>query len=268
MQLAFAAARGGAPPPLVSRCSREAGWLEHSRMARTLYDLAAAEDDRRFSPYCWRVKMALHHKGLGYETVPCRFTDKDVIAFSNQGLVPVLVDGERVVSDSWVICQYLERTYPETPSLAECAQAWASALFVKLWTERSLQAVLLRILVPDILAHLHPKDRDYFRRSREARLGTTVEALAADRPAYLAQLETVLDPLRATLAAQPFLGGVPSLADYLVFGAFQWARCISPVQLLKQDDPIHVWRERMLALYGGIAAHAPGYSTTRIEAPT
>ena len=39
-----------------------------------LYDLAAAEDDRRFSPYCWRTKMALKHKGLEFETVPWRFT--------------------------------------------------------------------------------------------------------------------------------------------------------------------------------------------------
>jgi hypothetical protein len=29
-----------------------------------LYDLAAAEPERRFSPYCWRIKMALAHKGL------------------------------------------------------------------------------------------------------------------------------------------------------------------------------------------------------------
>ena len=33
----------------------------------TLWDLAGAEDDRRFSPYCWRVKMALAHKGLEFE---------------------------------------------------------------------------------------------------------------------------------------------------------------------------------------------------------
>jgi len=35
-----------------------------------LYDLAGAEDDLRFSPNCWRIKMALEHKGLTVETVP------------------------------------------------------------------------------------------------------------------------------------------------------------------------------------------------------
>ena len=43
-------------------------------MAITLYDLAGAEDDRRFSPYCWRIRMALKHKGLEFETLAWRFS--------------------------------------------------------------------------------------------------------------------------------------------------------------------------------------------------
>jgi glutathione S-transferase len=62
-------------------------------MGLQLYDLAGAEPERRFSPYCWRTKMALAHKGLPFDTIPWRFADKDVIAFSGQGRVPVLVDG-------------------------------------------------------------------------------------------------------------------------------------------------------------------------------
>jgi Glutathione S-transferase, N-terminal domain len=73
-----------------------------------LYDLAGAEDDLRFSPNCWRIKMALEHKGLVAETVPWRFVEKDVIAFSGQKAVPVLVDGDKSVSDSWEIARYLE----------------------------------------------------------------------------------------------------------------------------------------------------------------
>ena len=86
-------------------------------MALRLYDLAGAEPERRFSPYCWRIKMALAHKGLSFDTVPWRFTEKDVIAFSGQGRVPVLVDDDRVVFDSWTIATYLEDTYLDRPSL-------------------------------------------------------------------------------------------------------------------------------------------------------
>ena len=81
-----------------------------------LYDLAGADDDLRFSPNCWRIKMALEHKGLVAETVPWRFVEKDVIAFSGQKAVPVLVDGDKSVSDSWEIARYLENAYSDRPS--------------------------------------------------------------------------------------------------------------------------------------------------------
>ena len=58
-------------------------------MALRLYDLAGAELERRFSPYCWRIKLALMHKGLPFDTMPWRFTEKNAIAFSGQGRVPV-----------------------------------------------------------------------------------------------------------------------------------------------------------------------------------
>jgi glutathione S-transferase len=39
-------------------------------MTRTLYDLAAKDPEMRFSPFCWRAKMAMRHKGLDFETIP------------------------------------------------------------------------------------------------------------------------------------------------------------------------------------------------------
>ncbi len=101
-------------------------------MAIKLYELAAAEDDRLFSPYCWRVKMALAHKGLSFETIPWRFTEKEAIAFSGSGTVPVMVDGERSVTDSWAIAQYLDEAYPDRPRLFEPEDP------VYAWRERML----------------------------------------------------------------------------------------------------------------------------------
>jgi glutathione S-transferase len=93
--------------------------------------------------------------------------------------------------------------------------------------------------------HLHDKDREYFRRSREERVDMTLEDLVAERDARLPAFRQSLAPLRLTLKAQPFLGGDrPLYADYAVFGPFQWARCISPFALLAPDDPITLWRER------------------------
>jgi glutathione S-transferase len=76
-------------------------------MMITLHDLAGADPALRFSPYCWRTKFALAHKGLPVDTVPWRFTDTDAIAFSGQGRVPVIQDEVTVVSDSWAIAEYL-----------------------------------------------------------------------------------------------------------------------------------------------------------------
>jgi len=62
------------------------------------------------------------------------------------------------------------------------------------------------------------------------------------------------------LEAQPFLGGdKPLYADYIAFGGFQWARCISPFKLLEPDDPVAGWRERMLDLFGGMAGESRGF---------
>ena len=41
------------------------------------------------------------------------------------------------------------------------------------------------------------------------------------------------------LTYQPFIGGsAPLFPDYIVFGAFQWVRIMSPYQMLAKDDPV------------------------------
>ena len=226
-----------------------------------LYDLAGAEADRRFSPYCWRIKMALAHKGLEAEAIPWRFTDKDVIApAGKQGRVPVLVDGERWIGESWVIAEYLEDKYPDRPSLFGGAAGRALSRFYQSWTDAVLHGAMFPLLVHDIWRHCHEKDRDYFRKSREDRLGKTLEAAASGREARLPALHETLTPLRLTVRAQPFLGGEsPLYADYIVFGAFQWARAISDLKLVAADDPVAQWRGRMLGLHDGLGAKAKGY---------
>ena len=44
---------------------------------RVLYDLVASRPEQRFSPYCFRVKLALAHKQLPWRSELVRFTDKD-----------------------------------------------------------------------------------------------------------------------------------------------------------------------------------------------
>jgi len=230
-------------------------------MSLQLYDLAGAEPERRFSPYCWRTKLALAHKGLAVETIPWRFTDKDVIAFSGQGRVPVLVDGDRVVSDSWAIATYLEETYVDRPSLFGGSAGKALARFVNSWADNVVAPGIARLVLMDIYAHLHEKDRAYFRETRENRFGTKLEAVSADRDTRVVAFRQSLEPMRLMLGAQPFFGGeTPNYADYIVFGCFQWSRCISEFQLLAADDPVAAWRARLLEAFDGLARDALGYA--------
>ena len=75
-------------------------------------------------------------------------------------------------------------------------------------------------------------------------------------PAFRASL----DPLRRTVERQNFLSGEgPGYADYIVFGAFQWARAISDFELLASDDPVAAWRGRLLDEFGGLARKSPAY---------
>jgi glutathione S-transferase len=229
-------------------------------MALILYDLAGAEADRRFSPYCWRVRLALAHKGLRVETIPWRFTDKEVIAFSEQGRVPVLLDGGKVLTGSWTIVNHLENN-ADGASLFGGQAGLALTRFVESWTDNVLLPGLVPLILIDVFTHLHEKDRAYFRSNREQRLGMTLEAACADRDHRVIGFRQSLEPFRTTLKTQPFVGGeTPNYADYLLLGGFMWARSTSPFKLLSNDDPIALWRERLLARFED-ARNAPGYDT-------
>ena len=86
-------------------------------MTLKLFELVGTDVGRPFSPFCWRTRMALAHKGLSAETIPWCFTEKDAIAPHKSEKVPVLLDGENSVANSWAIANYLEDRYPDRPSL-------------------------------------------------------------------------------------------------------------------------------------------------------
>ncbi|WP_275285771.1 glutathione S-transferase N-terminal domain-containing protein [Halomonas elongata] len=224
-------------------------------MTRVLYDLCGIDEALRFSPYCWRVRYALAHKGLDVETRPWRFSEKQALAFANHDKVPVLVDGETVVADSYEILRYLDRTYPEAPLLGD-SMADARGRFMAHYAERSLAPAMLHIIIMDLLNAIHPDDRAYFRETREKRFGRTLEEVHSPVRG-LSQLDTALGPLRGRLEESTYLDGeAPGGADYIVFGNFMWARCVSSADLVSNADPVYAWLERMLDLYGGLGRQA------------
>jgi glutathione S-transferase len=190
------------------------------------------------------------------ETIPWRFTETDAIAFSGQGRVPVIRDGARVVSDSWAIAEYLEEQCP-APTLFGGTGGRAHARFINAWADAVLVPGIVTLIVRDLLDVVAEKDKAYFRSSREARFGRTLEEVQAGREERVAAFRASLTPLRLVLRAQPWLGGAaPSYADHIVAGTLMWPRCTSRFATIEPDGPVADWLGRVLDLYGGLGRTA------------
>lgn len=228
-------------------------------MSIMMLDLAGAADDCRFSPYCWRIRMALAHKGLSVDAQPWRFTETDRVQELGSKTVPTIVDGDQQVTDSWQIANYLEDTYPDRPALFPNGRQ--ELMLIRYFADAVTIPGIARIVIRDIYDHLAEKDKAYFRESREARFGVTLEEMHAVRDDAAKKFRNDLAPLRLALRHQDFVAGdAPAYSDYMIFGSFQWARTISDYPVLAEDDKImRGWMNRMLDLYDGLARNNPGY---------
>ncbi len=224
----------------------------------TLYDLVF-QDDRRPSPFCWRAKFALAHKGLKWDEVPTGFTEKEKIAFADSKTVPVIKDGDMPVKDSWGIAVHLDDMYTDRLLLrSEMGRSFSR--FINGWTDISINGAIFPLIIGDLYDRVRPEDKAYIAETRGKRLGTTdfTAFQTKAREKGITALRTALEPARRMLKEQKFLAGAePAYPDYILAGTFMWPRSISPLVLLEADDPVHAWRERMLDLFDGMARKAP-----------
>jgi glutathione S-transferase len=212
------------------------------------------KNDRRYSLFSWRTRMALKHKGLEFKTTPVLMSDKAAIEFSGGKTVPVIRDGETVVRDSWKIAEHLESRYPQAPTLFGGAIGQGVAQTFNTWVDRLLVGAMMPVIVADIHAGIDPADDAFFRALFEKFLGKPVEETRAGRADAQKRLDRTLEPLQAALKRQPFVcGAAPAYADYILFSVFQWARIASPQDVLAADSPLAAWREKILGLHGGFA---------------
>lgn len=218
-----------------------------------LYELGGL-GGRRYSLFSWRTRLALAHKGLAFESRPVKISDKAAIAFSGQKRVPIVRHGDTVVFDSWRIAEHLETAFADRPSLFAGAGGRALARFVNFWADRTLVPAVAPVIAAAIPGCVESDDGAYLRASFEKGFGKTLEEMWAAREAGLKRLGAVLEPLRALVKAQPFLGGeAPLYADYVVASPLQWARVVCAEPVLAPDDPVAAWFERVLDLHGGFA---------------
>lgn len=74
------------------------------------------------SPCAQKVRITLAEKALDYESVHIDLPNKEnlqdwYLKLNPAGVVPTLVDGDNVINESSLICEYIEEAYPENVSL-------------------------------------------------------------------------------------------------------------------------------------------------------
>lgn len=163
------------------------------------------------SPYVRKVLACLEWKGLAYEIDPIvpfvgddRFTQ-----LSPLRRVPVLIEGDLVLNDSSVICQYLEDRFP-SPSLypADIADR-ARARWLEEYCDTHLASLLVWKLFYQkvIRRHVFGEAPD--------------EALMAQ--AREVEIPAALDYLETQLPAEGFAFGELSVADVSIASYFRTA---------------------------------------------
>ena len=226
-----------------------------------LYELDAI-NEQYFSPYTWRILMALNHKGLyeKVERIQVKFSDKSPISHKGFNTVPVLEDNKNWVGESLQIAKYLDETYPDKPSLFSSIENMHLTSLINLYMDPKILSILARIIVADVYKVIQPDDKIYFRATREKMLNKTLEEVEQESKKFIPIFQKEINPFRKLLKNNDFFtGDKPTYCDYLLFGFFMWAKNSSKKQLLEKDDVLWHWRDRMLDLFDGFARKSNGY---------
>ena len=112
---------------------------------------------------------------------------------------------------------------------------------------------LFKVLVSDIYDVIDDKDKEYFRVTREPRIGCTIEEARDRREEPLKIFQENLWPYNEFLKSSKFLSGDnPAYNDFILYGIFQWANGVSSLQILDKNDPLYIWRQSMDKLFANL----------------
>lgn len=209
---------------------------------------------RPTSPFVWRTRYALAHKGLHVETVPIGYTDVPKILGGKYKTVPIIEDRGKIVCDSWAIADYLDETYKTENPLFTSPKEKALTQFFDQWCFTTVLVPMLVFYTMDLYRDLRDEDRDYYVESRKKLFRVSaLEDYVAGREEKLPEFRKSLRPVRAVLKNAPFLSGESAgYADYILLGFFMMAGAVSTLPPLEKDDILNEWLARCFALHGGV----------------
>ena len=183
-----------------------------------------------FSTNVERVSLAAGHKGVEIEWIDVDPDDRGpVVAASGQPLVPVLVAGDEVVTDSPRILDWLEERFPEPPLLPRDAARRGEVRVFSDWFNRVWKRVPYGI--------------------------ADGEGDAGD---HAAEMRRAVELFESLLAGREFLYGEFGLADVTAFPFLKYTSLglseddtdpfhavLVEHMRLRDDSPLHAWVARV-----------------------
>lgn len=160
------------------------------------------------SPYVRKVLACMNLKGLEFEVDPITpfFGNDEFEELSPLRRIPILIDGDVKISDSSVICAYLDDAYPERPLLPSSPADRARARWLEEFADTRLGDVLIwSFFYQKVVRPLVWGESD------EERIA---QALNEDIP-------SALDYLEREAPASGFLFGDIGLADIAIASFFR-----------------------------------------------
>jgi len=216
-------------------------------MTIILYDIPSLLPSNAWSPNTWKTRAVLNYKGIPYRTEWVEYPDIEPLC-KKLGINPTSrnKDGTPLytlpaihdpstgiyIADSFPIAEYLEKTYPDTPSVFPNDTAALQEAFETTFFER-VDAVWA-FIIPAVYLRLNPSSKGFFRRTREISYGVKLEDLVPTgdaRTKEWGKFEKGLDKLHSYLVTTdekgPYMmGDTISWSDLLLFSYLYWFKLI------------------------------------------
>lgn len=161
------------------------------------------------SPYVRKVLACLELKGIDYEVDPITpfFGNEEFERLSPLRRIPVMMDSDLTLTDSTVICEYLDETHPSPPLLPSDPKDRARARWLDEFADTRLGDVFIWGLFYPKLVH----PRVWGKPGDEARIERSLTI----------EIPMALDYLEGQLTGAKFLFGTIGLADISVASFFR-----------------------------------------------